>query len=242
MLRSEAGNLEQRYLDFVYQPIFGAAGDVEQIFVVGYDVTEEKTAAQLQRWMASELSHRVKNTLAMVQAIAGQTLRDGVSAKDAREAFGARVLALARAQDVLTSERQMGADVAAVITNSLAHLGGDAERISIDGPAVSLAPRTVTALAMALHELSTNATKYGALSTPEGRVSIIWDIAEEAGKRRLRIVWTEVGGPPVKEPQRTGFGSRLIKEGLAMELGGETSIVYDPSGVICTINAVLEDR
>ena len=242
MLDSGSGKLEQRYLDFVYQPIFGDDGSVEQIFVLGHDVTEEKLASEHRQMLAAELGHRVKNMLAIVQAIANQTFHDDVEPQTARAAFSARIMALAASQDVLTSERWQGADITAVVHNSLAHHGGDGQHIAIDGPSLMLPPRTVTALAMALHELSTNAAKYGALSRPGGRVGLTWTVTAEAEGRRLHLVWRESGGPPVTPPERLGFGTRLIKSGLAADLGGEAHIDYDAAGLVCTIDAVLGDH
>ena len=241
-LTSESGELETRYLDFVYQPIMGAGGAPTSIFVQGHDVTEQKLAIEHKQLLANELNHRVKNTLATVQAIASQTMRGDDAVERARTAFSARLMALSRTQDILTSDHRQGADdLANVISDALApHAGGEG-RFLISGRRVRLAPRAVTAIAMAAHELSTNAAKYGALSNPEGRIDVKWEIRGTTGAERLWLRWIESGGPPVEPPATRGFGSRLIERSLAMELGGEAQVLYAPDGVICTIEAPLEN-
>jgi two-component sensor histidine kinase len=185
------------------------------------------------------MNHRVKNTLATVQAIARQTVRDDVSPAAAREAFESRLMALSRTQDIFLSNHGTGADLSTVVANALEHHGRD--RFRFEGPSVRLAPAAVTSMAMALHELSTNAAKYGALSAPQGRVEIRWEIFSADTERRLRFRWTEFGGPPVQPPRSPGFGSRLIERGIAMELKGESRLDYDSAGIVCTIEAPLSE-
>lgn len=204
------------------------------------DITERKSADARQRLLANELNHRVKNSLATVQAIAAQSLRGPEVAPAARERFMARLLALARANDVLVAEAWNGASLASVAAE-MANPHGDGERFTIGGPEVHLAPQTATAMAMGLHELATNAAKYGALSTPEGRVSLTWDLAGEGAARRLKITWRETGGPPVGPPGQPGFGSRLIERGLASELKANVRLVYAPAGVVFSLSAPLSE-
>ncbi len=204
------------------------------------DVTERKNADARQRLLVNELNHRVKNTLATVQAIAAQSLRGDDVSPEARERFMARLMALARANDVLVAETWKGASLTAVAME-MAKPHGEAERFTIDGPAVHLAPETATAMALGLHELATNAAKYGALSTPEGRVSLTWAVDGEGDARRLRLTWREGGGPKVRMPAQRGFGSRLIERGLAHALKAEVRLAYDVTGVVFTLAAPLNE-
>ncbi|MDP4024994.1 HWE histidine kinase domain-containing protein [Methylobacterium sp. NEAU 140] len=205
------------------------------------DITDAKFAEEHLLLLIHELNHRVKNTLATVQSIAGQSLRglEGPEADAARAAFEARLLALARVHDVLTRESWDGAELSAVVADAIRPLestDGSPSRFRVVGPALRLPPRLALSIAMALHELGTNAVKYGALSAEGGQVGIAWTVRRE-GETRLTLRWTESGGPPVQKPTRTGFGSRLIERSLARELAGEVTLSYEPAGVVCTIDA-----
>lgn len=232
------GRHEDVWWTYGFSPIEDEEGKVGGVLVVCNDVTERILADKRRELLARELSHRVKNTLATVQAIANQTLRGDIEIEDAKSAFNARLMALSRVQDILTGESSAGADFSTVVANALEHHGE--ARFSVDGPPVRLAPTAVTSMSMALHELSTNAAKYGALSRPEGRVAIEWDILRPTDDESTFVFrWTESGGPPVVLPKRRGFGSRLIEHGVAMELEGAVTISYEASGVICVIEAPL---
>ena len=205
------------------------------------DISEAKNAEEHLLLLIHELNHRVKNTLATVQSIAAQSLRglEGAEADAARAAFEARLLALARVHDVLTRESWEGAELSAVVADAIRPLesaDGRASRFKVVGPALRLPPRLALSIAMALHELGTNAVKYGALSKEGGCVEISWTVRREA-ETQLFLRWAESGGPPVKKPTRTGFGSRLIERSLARELAGDVCLSYEPTGVVCTINA-----
>ena len=204
------------------------------------DITERKTADSRQRLLVNELNHRVKNTLATVQAIAAQSLRGDDVSPEARERFMARLMALARANDVLVAETWTGASLTAVATE-MAKPHGDGERFTIDGPEVRLGPETATAMALGLHELATNAAKYGALSSPEGRVSLTWAVDGEGDDRRLRLTWREGGGPTVQTPAQRGFGSRLIERGLARAMKADVLLAYHATGVVFTLAAPLNE-
>jgi PAS domain S-box-containing protein len=199
------------------------------------DVHERKVAEEHQRLLINELNHRVKNTLASVQGIAFQTLRGEVSLAEARARFEARLMALSGAHNLLTEENWGGASLERVVSDAIEHLAGEAGRFDVEGAPLRLAPRAALALAMALHELGTNAFKYGALSADGGRVSISWTQDGD----RLGLLWRESGGPPVEAPARRGFGSRLIERGLAADLGGTAVLRFDPAGLICEIEASL---
>jgi len=204
------------------------------------DITERKSADARQRLLVNELNHRVKNSLATVQAIAAQSLRGDDVSPEARERFMARLMALARANDVLVAETWTGASLAAVAAE-MAKPHGDRERFTIGGPDLHLAPETATAMALGLHELATNAAKYGALSTPEGHVSLTWAVDGDGEARRLRLTWREAGGPKVRAPAARGFGSRLIERGLAQALKAEVRLTYESAGVVFTLAAPLNE-
>jgi two-component sensor histidine kinase len=183
-----------------------------------------------QRLLAQELSHRIKNILATVQAIASQTL--GGVEEAARQAFADRLVALARAHDLLTETEWTGVPLDQLVAAAMSPFE-DGHRFQIDGPAMLLPPRQAIAFALALHELATNALKYGALSTRGGQVHIGWALQDKG----YRLSWVEQGGPMVVSPTRTGFGTRLLKRNLAAELSGEISLDYLPEGLRCEISA-----
>jgi PAS domain S-box-containing protein len=200
------------------------------------DITQAKRAEEHQRLLINELNHRVKNTLATVQSIASQTLRNADTADDARAALESRLFALSRAHDVLTRENWDGADLYEIVAEAVAPYSSPGEdRLHLSGEAIRLPPRMALALAMALQELATNAVKYGALSNDVGEVRITW----RDGDERLHLTWTETRGPPVTAPSRRGFGTRLIERSLASDLDGEVRIAFKPSGLVCTVDAPL---
>ena len=203
------------------------------------DITERKLAEERQRLLVNELNHRVKNSLATVQAIAAQSLAAEDVPAEARARFIERLIALARANDVLVKENWEGADLEAIVRQVASPYAGqgDGQRFAVSGPAVHLGPNVATAMALALHELATNAAKYGALSRPEGQVALNWAI-EDGG---FRLTWRERGGPAVSPPTRTGFGTRLIQRGLANELRAQVSLDYAPEGLTCTLTAPLTE-
>ena len=182
-----------------------------------------------------ELSHRLKNTLAIVQSIAAQTLR-GVSERDMVEAFERRVLALSRAHDVLMQRSWSAARMRAVMESVLA-LQTDLDRFAFDGPDLDITPEAALSLSLLLHELATNALKYGALSAAGGKILVRWR-AEDGGDPHLVLDWTEQGGPPVTaQPSRKGFGSKLIRMGL---LGTRVAdLCYNPNGLRAEFRAPL---
>jgi CHASE1-domain containing sensor protein/two-component sensor histidine kinase len=196
------------------------------------EVEARRAAEEARELLVAELNHRVKNTLATVQSIASQSLREGRSAAEARETFEARLIALSHAHDLLTRENWRGAELSEIVREETLPY---AERVAAEGPQVRLPPGTALALAMALHELATNAAKYGALSTPEGRVSIVWKLPSG----RLDLTWRESGGPPVTAPAARGFGTRMITQGLSRQLRGTVDLAFKPGGVVCCIEIPL---
>jgi PAS domain S-box-containing protein len=205
---------------------------------VGRVLERRRREAHLQL-LVGELNHRVKNMLAIVQSIAAQTLRDGGGDGASRRAFESRLAALADAHDLLTSENWESASLRQVIEKAGTGCGAPPGRVSIEGPDVRVEPRTAVSFAMAVHELCTNAVKYGALSNDEGTVRVAWDVEESGDESRLRFCWAEEGGPPVEAPQRRGFGTRMIERALAAELGGSARIDFHPQGVRCLVEAPL---
>jgi PAS domain S-box-containing protein len=221
-------------------PVRDRMGNIVGISKVARDITERKRAEDLQRLLLGELNHRVKNTLATVQAIAHQTLRRARSPVDFVSSFSGRVQALARAHTLLTQSTWLGADVMDMVRDQLL-LGSEADdRITCEGPSLMLEPQVSLHLAMVLHELGTNARKYGALSVPTGRLSVSWEI-ETAGNRSLNLQWRESGGPMVQAPTERGFGSTLIEQSLQAH-GGVASIRYGADGVTCEIKLPLPER
>ncbi len=222
-------------------PILNEGGVVTGALVVVADIHSEKLAEDRRSLLINELNHRVKNTLASVQSIASQTFRTSELTRDGLTAFEDRLLALSHAHNLLTHEHWEGADLKRLSALVLDphHPGGN--RLRVEGPSLRLKPPAALAFAMALHELATNAVKYGALSAPTGRVDLTWHMDDSGEARALHLVWRESGGPPVTEPARKGFGTRLIERSLAFELSSETSIRFDPEGVVCEIHADLRE-
>jgi PAS domain S-box-containing protein len=240
MLANSSGVLEERFLDFIYQPIHADNGEISAVFMQGHDVTEEVMLAQRQEMLINELNHRVKNMLAIVQGLAAQSFRGLAGSAPARDTFDARLKALAAAHDLLTEQNWQPTSLAETVRSAIAATaGGEVERVSIEGEDVLLQPQTAVALAMTLHELSTNAIKYGALSAAGGCITVRWRIDDTADEETLNIVWLESGGPPVVPPLRKGFGTRLIERGLAGDAGAQTSIEFAPAGVRCRITLNL---
>jgi PAS domain S-box-containing protein len=231
--RAEAAPLEECFLDFVYQPIRNDEGAVTHIFVQGSDVTDRVRAENHQKLLINELNHRVKNTLASIQSIVQQTLRGVATKEEAAFAISERILALSRAHNVLTEENWDGADLYTMVQDALeAFRPAGRTAISIEGPKLRIGPQAALSIALALHELATNAAKYGALSSKTGTVSIRWTISSEAqGEELFELSWKEEGGPRVIPPTRRGFGSRLILGVLPHELRGTADIDYDPQGL-----------
>jgi PAS domain S-box-containing protein len=199
------------------------------------DLTEWKRAEAHQRLLLNELNHRVKNTLAIVQGIAHQSFKDADVPAAPRKAFEGRLAALSAAHNVLTEQSWAPVSIVQIVADAVAPHAGGADRFEIGGPDLALPPKEAVSLALTIHELSTNAVKYGALSTPEGRVTLRW--TAEGG--RLNLVWQERGGPPVSPPARRGFGTRMIERGLAAELAGTAKIEFRPEGLVCTLEAPL---
>jgi PAS domain S-box-containing protein len=213
-------------------------GDVVRFIGTIRDIGKLKNAEAQQQMLTRELEHRMKNTMAMVGAIANQTFRTAATKEDARTIFEARLSTLNKAHDALTQSSWTSAPMTTVVEGALlAHRSGEG-RIRTSGPDIILSARQALSLALALHELATNAVKYGALSTPTGTIDVTWDCS--AGNDPvLQFMWRESGGPVVAGPTRRGFGSRLIESTLSADFGGSVMIEYLPAGVICRFESPL---
>ena len=206
------------------------------------DVQERKLAEQQQRTMINELNHRVKNTLAIVQSLAVQSFNGAPSVEIAAEEFNARLISLSHAHDVLTREHWQSALLSDLVEQmARSHNFRGSERFDISGPRVRLSPQYALSFAMALHELATNAIKYGALGNSGGGVRLRWSLDNLAGRRILQLDWIEHGGPPVAAPTRKGFGTRLIESSLNPARNGAVNIAYRASGLACHIVVPLPE-
>lgn len=202
------------------------------------EIARGRAMQERQVTLLHELNHRVKNTLATVQALARQSSRGGEAPGERLEA---RILSLSKTHDLLTRDEWSGAALAELLENELSPYQAGSDHITLDGPEVALPPRHVLAIGMTVHELTTNAAKYGALSVPEGRVRVDWSVAQtEAGVSRLRLTWRESGGPPVVTPTRSGFGTRLIAGGVRRELAGEIDLAFEAGGLCCRLDVPLD--
>lgn len=229
-------------------PQFDEQGRIVEWFGMASDVTgrvqarrRAENAQAHQQMLAEELSHRLKNLLALVQSISSQTLRNADSLADASTKLSARILALAHAADGLTSTAWKEGSLHDVVRAGLASVAGFGRRIAIDGPQVTVDSRSALSITLAVHELATNATKYGALSNDNGTVTLSWDVAEQADGPRFVLEWREDGGPEVREPASRGFGTRMIDRALRTQFSGEVMLAYPPEGVTFRIDTPLKD-
>jgi len=223
---------------FTASPLQDADGNPVGTIIEVRDIREEKERTFELNTLVNELNHRVKNTLTTVQAIVWQGLKGEGTPKETRDAISARLMALGRSHDLLTAAAWGPANINDVIARAVEPFTGNVStsRFTLSGPEFKLPPKVVLALGMALHELATNALKYGALSTVQGRVTVAWDLSSDGG---FSLWWEEVGGPPVAECTREGFGSRLLREGVRHELGATSRIAYLPAGLRYEIHFIM---
>lgn len=218
-------------------PIRDSAGRIVGASKIARDVTERKQSEELQRLLFEELNHRVKNTLATIEAIANHSMRNASNPSEFVASFNGRVQALARAHDLLVQQKMKGASVTELVRDQVVLGPEDEARVSWSGPDVMLDGRIAVQLALVLHELATNARKYGALSVPMGALSITWDI-DMSAERELHLKWHESGVPNISAPRSRGFGTTLIERSLEANQG-EASIRYEADGVKCGIRLPL---
>ncbi|HEY6699199.1 MAG TPA: HWE histidine kinase domain-containing protein [Pseudolabrys sp.] len=225
-----------RWHDLHIEPLRSDAGDVVGLTCASVDVTERKEGEAHLRLLLRELTHRSKNLLAVIQAMARQTARHTGSVETFLTQFGARLQALAASHDLLIRESWYGASLGELVRSQLGvYLDGSAPQISIDGPAIAIKPEAAQSLGLALHELAVNAAKFGALSVPTGRVAITWSRLENVDGSAVELDWRERLGPKVKTRRRKGFGSIVIERNLARALDAKVDLEFDPDGLRCHI-------
>lgn len=224
-------------------PVRNEDGAIVQYFASFVDLTKHKDELTRSAKLIDELNHRVKNTLATVQSIVWQALRANSDPAQLRQAIETRLFAMSRSHDLLTRQNWQSASILDILHDALAPFSvkdGEVDRIVVGlGEDVQLAPKTALALGIALNELATNAAKYGALSNGTGRLLVQWTLVSEPPPDRLVLSWQESAGPPVTPPTRKGFGSQVLGRGLALEIGAEVGLDYQPSGLQCTIDIPL---
>lgn len=222
-------------------PLKDEGGVVQGFVKIIRDQTERRRTEERQELLTQELAHRVKNTLAVVQAISSQTLRDQVPFAVARDSFNARLMALSRAHDVLMRGSWTTASLRELVEGAAAlHSGGDGKRFRVAGPDVRIGPGAALAFALVLHEMCTNAAKYGALSVPDGSVSVLWETIEDAAEPQLWFRWQEENGPPVSASGKRGFGSRLIEHSFRQYSGDAVKVEYLADGVQLNVKCSLK--
>jgi PAS domain S-box-containing protein len=230
------------WVSLFVSPVRDEKGVIVQHFVSLVDLTKHKKDQTHSRMLIDELNHRVKNTLSTVQSIVFQALRTPGGPGVVRESIESRLFALSRSHDLLSSDHWEGAGLHDLVDNALEPFRvaeGRAERFVVKGENVRLQPKTILTLAIAFHELATNAIKYGAFSSESGTIAISWKVNRGPEGVRLILRWEESDGPPVVRPTRKGFGSWVIERGLAHELGGSVELIYPIEGVVCTIDIPL---
>jgi len=225
-----------RWHDLHIEPLRNEAGDVVGLTCASVDVTERKEGEAHLRLLLRELTHRSKNLLAVIQAMARQTARHTGSVETFLTQFGARLQALAASHDLLIRESWYGASLGELVRSQLGvYLDGMAAQVSIEGPAIAIKPEAAQNLGLALHELAVNAAKFGALSVPAGRVAITWNRVENIDGSAVELDWREKLGPKVKARRRKGFGSMVIERNLARALDARVELEFDPDGLHCHI-------
>ena len=229
---------DARFFRVRVEPVRDAAGEITGLLGVSSEVTPHKRAEERNEFLLKELAHRSKNLLAVVQAIAFETLRSG-PVESFGNRFAGRLRALGSLHDLTVAGVNDGVELGELVASQLSPFAQiDGTRLRIEGASLRLKARAANAIGMALHELATNAAKYGALSNTTGIVAIDWSIGSDADEaRRFRLQWRESGGPPVVEPQRRGFGRRVLVDMAAAELLAEVSLTFPPEGVVWKIDA-----
>jgi PAS domain S-box-containing protein len=213
-------------------------GEVEGFVKILRDRTDQRENEERQRVLMHELAHRMKNTLAVVQAITSQSFRNSASLDEAAQAISARIAAYSKAHDILLQQNWLGTSIAMIVDATAVNLGlAESDRFKASGPAVVLGPQAALAFSLVLHELATNASKYGALSAEVGHIEIVWSVKHKEGAEHLMFSWREIGGPLVTPPSKKGFGSRLI--GSSLSAFGDVSLHYLPEGLALELDAPL---
>jgi two-component sensor histidine kinase/CheY-like chemotaxis protein len=234
--RVKRPNGEVRWCIGTAAPHLDGAGRITRISGVTVDITDRKTAEERQALLAREVDHRAKNALALVQSIVRLTRANDIAAYTT--AVEGRIRALSRAHTILSQSRWQGADMRGLVDEELApYRTGETAKVETSGPNVSLQPAAAQSLALALHELVTNAAKYGALSSLSGKVHLAWEL----NPGTLVLKWTETGGPMTQAPSSPGFGTRIITASIEGQLAGQTVFDWRPEGLQCTLSVPRED-
>ena len=224
----------ERSFYFVIEPLRDDEANVIGTASVAVDISERKANEQQLRLLLRELTHRSKNLLAVIHAIARQTASRTTSLQDFLDRFSARLYAIGLSHDLLVADDWHGASLRMLVEQQLElHARSFGKRIAIEGEDVILKPEAVHNLGLALHELTANAEKYGSLSRPTGAIRIKWDFCEDANK--LKLVWQESGGPEVKRPERSGFGRAMLENVVGKALAGDVTLTFPVKGVRCEI-------
>lgn len=224
-------DIEEHYIDFVAQPIMGANGEVTGIFIEGNDVTDHVRTEQRQALLIRELHHRVRNTLATVHGVMTTTAKASANIEEFQEAFSGRIASLARTHAVMTEQLQQSVSFQHLLTQELGPYSDDQGlRIRLSGPTVDLPSQIAVPLGMAVHELTTNAVRHGALAKEDGRVEVGWSLIEKDGESALFCEWNEFAGPPVTPRCRDGFGSMLLERVLPQQIRAEVTVDFAPGG------------
>ncbi|MDP1913178.1 PAS domain-containing sensor histidine kinase [Brevundimonas sp.] len=231
------GPTGQHYLDFVYQPVRDAAGTVTGIFVEGYDVTDRMEGELRRNLIVEEMNHRVKNTLATVQALAMMSGKSATTVQEFKTTLGHRISSMAKTQDLLTRGHSRPVPVHDVIRAELEPYMGAGEQVVITCPELTIAPQGAVSLGLLVHELTTNAAKYGALSGPKGTLAVRCEV-DPAG---ARLIWRETCPSKLPQSQPPGFGTRLV-QGLARDLGGTAAMGFGEMGLEAVITFRLGER
>jgi two-component sensor histidine kinase len=234
-LRHHSG--EYRWVLTRTRAVHDKDGNVIQWLGTCTDIHELKLAQEEKQLMLGEMNHRVKNSLAMVHAMVSQTLRQADNIQDASAAIQSRISMMARAHDRLVSSNWLDAHISEVVEAAIDPHRSKTHNFVISGPDLRIGSKKSLALTMALHELATNATKYGALNSSEGTVQITWDIQDVDGQDVFSFKWEEVGGPAVEKPTRKGFGSRMIEQAVAVYFNGEAELEFASEGLKYTLRA-----
>jgi two-component sensor histidine kinase len=229
---SPDSEIEEHYIDFVAQPIVGANGEVTGIFIEGNDVTDHVNTEQRQALLIRELHHRVRNTLATVQGLLTTTADTATSIEEFQDSFSGRIASLAKTHAVITEQLHQAISFQQLLTQELGPYTDDQGlRIHLSGPMVEVPSQIAVPLGMAIHELTTNAERHGALAKDEGRIEVKWDSIVRNGERALLCEWSEFAGPPVTPPSRDGFGSMLLKRVLSQQFRADVKVDFPPEGL-----------
>ena len=216
---------------------------VAGVVITFVDVTAITTAEERPRHLLAELQHRLRNMLGVVRSIARRSARTSATVEEYAMHLDGRLNAFARTQAFMTCEPEAGVDLEYIVVEELlAFHAREGEQLQISGPSIRLQPKPAETLALALHELATNALKYGALTKPEGQVAVTWQIDRSNGSPQLAIDWIEKNGPKIDKPGRRGFGSEVLEQTLAFELKASTTLRFDPGGLHCRILIPLGQR